>query len=54
MWITPRIFTRKWTPSAKLTEEDDTQWNEIWLHDDDMQNIGASDGVDIIAQRNIV
>ena len=39
---------------AKLTEEDNIRWNEIWLHDDDMQNIGASDGVDIIAQRNIV
>ena len=42
------------TLTAKLTEEDNTRWNEISLHDEDLQNIGASDGVDIIAQRNIV
>ncbi len=40
--------------TAKLSEDEKIRWNEISLHKDDMHNIGASDGFDIIAQRNLV
>ena len=46
--------TQKQTLAAKLIGDDSTQWNEITLHNDDLQNIGASVGFNITAQRNII
>ncbi|HEQ79355.1 MAG TPA: hypothetical protein ENN76_03720 [Euryarchaeota archaeon] len=39
---------------AKSSENPEMRWNEIGLHTDDMRNIGASDGFDIVAQKNLV
>jgi len=39
---------------AKVDDNPSTRWNEIRLHASDLDNIGAAEGRDIIAQRNIV
>jgi hypothetical protein len=46
--------TQRQALMAKLSDDSEMRWNEIGLHSDDMQNIGASDGFDIIAQRNLI
>ncbi len=46
--------TQRQALMAKLSDDPEMRWNEIRLHSDDMQNIGASDGFDIIAQRNLI
>jgi len=46
--------TQRQALMAKLSDDSNMHWNEIGLHSDDMQNIGASDGFDIVAQRNLI
>jgi len=46
--------TQRQALMAKLSEDPEMRWNEIGLHSDDMQNIGAFDGFDVIAQRNLI
>jgi len=46
--------TQRQALMAKLSDDTEMRWNEIGLHSDDLQNIGASEGFDIIAQRNLI
>lgn len=46
--------TQRHSIMAKVDDNLNTRWNEIRLHADDLDNIGAAEGRDIIAQRNIV
>ena len=39
---------------AKVDDNPSTRWNEIMLHASDLGNIGATEGQDIVGQRNIV
>ena len=43
---------QKHTLNAYINDETDAKWNEIRLHQADLVMIGASDGLEIIAQRN--
>ena len=46
--------TQRHALTAERNDEPSMRWNEIRLHNDDMQKIGASDGWDIVAQRNLL